>query len=444
MRQMNKKQGAASRGSGGVTLVIAGAGTGKTTTMIEKISNCIESGIVQPEKVLVMTFSRKAAEEIRERLKARKNSMMEIGFAGTFHSFSLSILKDYSIRYLVMKNAATFPSLVIDEKKEEVMRSIVMKDPGRFLGMPCDAVLNIAENLDRLTPYMVKKLRRSPLYSELQSINEEYSEYKAGNNLIDYEDMVNDASLLLESNHDIRNDVQNRFTYMFIDEFQDTSANNMRLLQSIVQEKNRNLFMVGDDYQSIYRFRRADVGYLINIREYFPEAVIHRLTMNYRSRKEIVTLSNRFIRQNTFRTDKTITSSRGKGGKIFFHCAENALNETEIIRETISSMPDRRKIAILYRNNYQGEIIRKKLSSETGRDIEMMTMHGSKGLEFDTVIIAGISDRIIPDRGSDIEEERRLFYVAMTRARDELHLIYIKSRRGRLPRFIWELGFREE
>lgn len=441
---MNKNQAAASRGAGGVTLLIAGAGTGKTTTMIEKIINCIESGVATPEKILVMTFSRKAAEEIRERLKNKKNSLHGIGFAGTFHSFSFNLLKNYSSDYLSIKNATAFPALIIDEKKDEAMRSIVTRNPGRFLGMPCDAVLNIAENLDRLTPYMLKKLSRSPLYSELQSINEEYREYKLENNLIDYEDMVNDASLLLENHADIRNDIQNRFDYIFIDEFQDTSENNMRLLQSIVPERNRNLFMVGDDYQSIYRFRRAKVEYLINIRKHFPETEIHKLTMNYRSRKEIVALSNRFIRLNRFRTDKVIRSFRGRGGRIFFHRAENAINETEIIKEIISAMSDTIKTAILYRNNYQGETIMKKIFTGTGSNVEMMTMHGSKGLEFDAVIIAGISDRIIPDRGSDIEEERRLFYVAMTRARDELHLIYHKSRRGKLPRFIWELGFREE
>lgn len=441
---MNKDQARASLGTGGVSLVIAGAGTGKTTTMIQKIVNCIESGAAHPEKTIVMTFSRKAAEEIRERIWRSSSSTGEIGFAGTYHSFSLKLLKEYSSDYLMMKNQSSFPSLIKEEDREKVMRDIVMSDPGRFLGVPYDAVLNIAENIGRLPDYLMKKIKSSPLYNELISVNDEYCSYKASNNLIDYEDMIDDAALLLETNPALRRDVNSRFTYLFVDEFQDTSENNLRLLKALVPETGRNLYMVGDDFQSIYAFRSARVEYLINIKKYFPEAEIHKLTMNYRSRKEIVKLSNRFIRLNRFRTDKSIKSFRGKGGRIIIHQAENAVSEAALINDLLSRGSPVSETGILYRNNYQGEIIRKKIPSYITGEVELMTMHASKGLEFGRVIIAGISDRIIPDRGSDIEEERRLFYVAMTRAKDELHLIYYKNSNGRLPRFLWELGFRED
>lgn len=442
--KINREQQAASLGTGGVSLVIAGAGTGKTTTMILKIINCINSGIVTPEKALIMTFSRKAADEIRIRLGRQDKALEGIGFAGTFHSFCLSILKDYSSDYLQLKGAQKFPSLLLEEEKNIALRSIVMRNPERFLGMPCEAVLHLAENTDRLTPYMTDKLRRSPVFDELIRVNNEYSEYKLTNNLIDYEDMINDASFLIESSNSVKKDILDRFKYIFVDEFQDTSENNMKLLNCILPDRNRNLFMVGDDYQSIYKFRRAKVGYLINIKMHFPGAEIHKLTTNYRSKREIVNISNRFIRKNRFRTDKKIRSARGKGGNIFFHRAESSTEEAEIIREVLFTKNDNITTAILYRNNWQGAFIKKNRDQNLYPDVEMMTMHGSKGLEFDRVIIAGISDRIIPDRGSDLEEERRLFYVAMTRAKDELHIIYHKSMKGRLPRFIWELGFREE
>jgi len=443
MKQINKNQIKASIGSGGVSLVIAGAGTGKTTTMIRKIINCIEAGITSPDKIAVMTFSRKAAEEIRGRIQESGCAMQGIGFAGTYHSFSLKLLKDYSSDYLRMKNTSSFPDLIIDEDKVNVMRDIVMRDPERFMGVPYDAVLSIAETIDRLPAYMMKKLKSSPLYNELLGVNKEYCNYKAAHNLIDYEDMINDASILLEENLELRNEINSIYTYIFVDEFQDTSDNNLRLLKTIVPDKCRNLFMVGDDFQSIYAFRGSRVRFLIKIKKYFPEAEIHKLTMNYRSRKEIVNLSNRFIRLNRFRTDKVIKSFRGKGGKIIFHKAENALSETGVISRILSKNSSINETAILFRNNYQGEIIWKKITQDIHDNVELMTMHASKGLEFERVIIAGISDRIIPDRGSDIEEERRLFYVAMTRAKDELHLIYYKNKNGRLPRFIWELGYRE-
>ncbi len=444
MEQINKNQAKASSGTGGVSLVIAGAGTGKTTTMIRKIINCIDAGIVTPERILIMTFSRKAAEEIRERISRNSSSTGEIGFAGTYHSFSLKLLKEYSSGYLIMKEQPSFPSVIREEDKEKAMRNIVMRDPGRFSGVPYDAVLSIAENLERLPDYMMKKLRNSPLYNELLNVKDEYRRYKASGNLIDYEDMIDDAALLLETNPVIRSDVNSRFTYIFVDEFQDTSENNLRLLNALVPETGRNLFMVGDDFQSIYAFRAARVEYLINIKKYFPETEIHKLTMNYRSRKEIVKLSNRFIRLNRFRTDKSIKSFRGKGGRVIFHQAENAISEAGIISRIICRDSSTKNTGILYRNNSQGEIIRKHSGQNLNDSVNLMTMHASKGLEFERVIIAGISDRIIPDRASNIEEERRLFYVAMTRAKDEMHLIYYKNSNGRLPRFIWELGFRED
>lgn len=444
MKKMNKNQAKASIGTGGVSLVIAGAGTGKTTTMIKKIINCVESGTASPDRTVVLTFSRKAAEEIRERISKSTSSTNEIGFAGTYHSFSLKLLKEYSSDYLKMKKQSSFPTVIKEEDKEKVMRDIVMRDPGRFSGVPYDAVLSIAENIDRLPDYMMKKLTTSPLYNELLSVNKDYCGYKASNNLIDYEDMIDDAADLLENNPDVMNDLHSRYTYIFVDEFQDTSENNLRLLKAVVPVKGRNLFMVGDDFQSIYKFRGSRVHFLINIKEHFPEAEIHKLTMNYRSRKEIVTLSNRFIRLNRFRTDKAIKSFRGRGGRIFFHQTEDAISEAGLISRIIYRESSAKETGILYRNNSQGEIISKYITLNLDHSINLMTMHASKGLEFERVIIAGISDRIIPDRGSDIEEERRLFYVAMTRAKDELHLIYYKNRNGRLPVFIWELGYREE
>ncbi len=444
MKQINKNQAKASMGTGGVSLVIAGAGTGKTTTMIKKIINCVESGTASPEKTVVLTFSRKAAEEIRERISRSSSSTGEIGFAGTYHSFSLKLLKEYSSDYLKMKNQPSFPALITEEDKEKVMRDIVMRDPGRFYGVPYDAVLSIAENIGRLPDYMMKKLKSSPLYNELISVKKDYCVYKASNNLIDYEDMIDDAAELLKNYPDVMNDLHSRYSYIFVDEFQDTSENNLRLLKAVVPVKERNLFMVGDDFQSIYKFRGSRVHFLIDIKEHFPEAEIHKLTMNYRSRKEIVTLSNRFIRLNRLRTDKAIKSFRGRGGRIFFHKTENAISEAGIISSIICKESSAKETGILYRNNSQGEIINKYITLNLNHSINLMTMHSSKGLEFERVIIAGISDRIIPDRGSDIEEERRLFYVAMTRAKDELHLIYYKNSSGRLPRFIWELGYREE
>jgi DNA helicase-4 len=202
--------------------------------------------------------------------------------------------------------------------------------------------------------------------------------------------------------------------------------------------------MVGDDFQSIYKFRHSRVEYIINAKKFFPGITIHKLTVNYRSHKEIITISNRFINLNKFRTSKKITSHRGKGGKVKLYNIEDMENEAQVLIKIISKVPGNYTIAVLYRNNYQGSFLKSRIESDnSGREIEFMTMHGSKGLEFDTVIIAGISDKIIPDKTSDIEEERRLFYVALTRAKKELHLLYYKNGPDELPRFIKEIGYKK-
>lgn len=445
MNRLNKEQHAASRPDGGVNLVIAGAGTGKTSTMISKIINVIESTIVKPEEIVILTFSRKAAEEIKERLSSALRSNIEIGFAGTFHSFSLKLLKDNAEYYFKHRGISSFPSVIDKDEKDNIMRAIIMSEPERFLGLPADVVMNLSENLNHLNQKTLLKLKSGPLYDEICNVKKLYEKYKNENLIIEFEDMIDHTAELLEHNIVLRNGIINKNRYIFVDEFQDTSENNFKLLSLLLPDKNKNLFMVGDDFQSIYKFRHSRVEYIINAKKFFPEVSIHKLTVNYRSKKEIIALSNRFIKLNRFRTSKRISSYKGKGGYLKFLSVQDMHDESKRLNNIIASTGQNSSIAVLYRNNYQGNYLKKKFEAlNTGRPAEFMTMHGSKGLEFDIVIIAGISDKIIPDRTSDIEEERRLFYVALTRAKNELYLLYYSNGPERLPRFIKELGYREK
>ena len=203
--------------------------------------------------------------------------------------------------------------------------------------------------------------------------------------------------------------------------------------------------MVGDDFQSIYKFRHSRIEYIINAEKFFPGISIFKLKINYRSKKEIITISNRFIKLNKFRTSKNIQSHEGSGGIVEFYKVADMHYEAEVINKIISSLRHGCSVAVLYRNNYQGDFLKQKTTSVLPNGtVEFMTMHASKGLEFDVVVIAGISDKIIPDRTTDIEEERRLFYVALTRAKKELHILYHPDGRNELPRFIKETGYRKK
>ncbi len=444
MREFNYDQIAASDPSGGVSLVLAGAGTGKTSTMILKIRNILEHSIARPEEILVLTFSRKAAGEIRERLNHVPDADITPGFAGTFHSFSLKLLSDFKEFYLENCGLSAFPSIIGEDEKYRIMKKLVMENPGRFLGLPADIVIKLSGNFSCLNRKVISKLKSGPLYDEISRIILQYDEYKKINRFIEFDDMVNHAADMLESYPLLKKSINEKYRFIFVDEFQDTSENNLRLLLLLLPEQNRNLFMVGDDFQSIYKFRNSRIEYIINAEKFFPGLSIHKLTTNYRSKKEIIAVSNRFIKLNKFRTSKKIRSHEGKGGIVKYHPAADKYSETEILNRIIDSTKGCFSIAVLYRNNYQGDFLKQKVINACNKKVvEFMTMHSSKGLEFDVVIITGISDKIIPDRTTDIEEERRLFYVALTRAKNELHLLYQPEEKNKLPRFIRETGYRK-
>ncbi|MBP7738944.1 MAG: ATP-binding domain-containing protein [Spirochaetes bacterium] len=197
---------------------------------------------------------------------------------------------------------------------------------------------------------------------------------------------------------------------------------------------------MGDDWQSIYGFRGAAVEYILNMRRHFPDARIHRLTVNYRSRKEIVSLASGFIKHNNHRTRKRLISSRGKGGVVRFYRVLDFDGEADAVREIIAGHAPDRTLAVLYRNNWQGRFLKERLGGEGAAGVFFMTMHASKGLEFDRVVISGVCDSVLPDGDNDIEEERRLLFVACTRARDELHVIVHADDEGGASLFGRELG----
>ncbi len=439
-KNLNKEQAAAAAPDSGINLVIAGAGTGKTTTMISKITNVICQTGLAPGNLLVLTFSRKAAEEIKSRLTNSLSMNLDEIFTGTFHSFAFYLLREYRKEYLKHFEFASFPILITEEEKENIIKQMIYSRKEQFMGIPCETVFRLSQRLDRLDEKTLEKLKKNGLYELMITIPGAYAEHKKEKMLIDFDDMISHAASLLRHSPELRNEVHKKYKYIFVDEFQDTSRDNFEFLNLLLQKKNPSLFMVGDDYQSIYGFRNANVEYIINIKKYFPDAKINQLTHNYRSGKKIIRLSNRFIRRNRFRTSKIIKPCRDIKGKVQIHQVNSSVSESDIIKKILYASNDNDEVAVIYRNNYQGDLLKEELNNSISSKAVFLTMHASKGLEFDTVIVAGISDKIIPDRGSDLEEERRLFYVALTRAKDNLHLVYHNNRKGEPPRFIKELG----
>ncbi len=436
MERLNDQQYRASRASGGVSLVIAGAGTGKTRTLVEKVRNVMGEQSMEGAEFLVLTFSRKAAEELRERIGGDLRVT-----AGTFHSFCLGLLRDNADILAGMRGVAGLPKVLNEEERKSILRDLAMADLRRFRGLPARMACELPDVIDSMDARARKRLEAAGILRELELLRAEFVEYKRKRNLIDYGDMIDLATALLEGHDGVRDGVRARYRYLFVDEFQDVAPDNVRLLKLILPEGGGNLFAVGDDWQSIYGFRGARVEYIVRMRRHFPGARVYRLTINYRSRREIVTLSNAFIRKNRFRTRKRLRSHQGKGGRVRLHAVATAEEEGEIVRGVLAAAGAGRTIAVLYRNNWQGRFLARHLCfGDECPDAHFMTMHASKGLEFDVVVVAGVADSIIPDPANDIEEERRLLYVACTRARRELHVIARLNERGEVARFGRELG----
>lgn len=446
MNSLNRQQRKAAAPSGGVSLVIAGAGTGKTKTLIEKIKNIIEHGIVKPENILILTFSRKAADEIKRRVSELVGSSASLLTAGTFHSFCLKLIHENSSGFVEKFGFKDFPGVLDDGGSILLMRELIQGSLEGFLGLPSAVILSLARDAGKLRKNAVKKLSKLGIIERIKSLLNAYEELKKARGCIDFEDMIELTIRMLNDDPFLRKAVMDKYRYILVDEFQDTSVNNFKLLKCLMPLRPPDLFIVGDDWQSIYGFRDSKIDYMINVKKFFPDVKIFRLNKNYRSKKEIVKLSNKFIRKNRKRTRKQLRSALRGAGKVKGLAVKNSLEELKLVKDLICLELSRSdEVAVLYRNNWQGNILTESMPELADHinsgQLKFMTMHSSKGLEFHAVILAGISDDIIPDSFSDIEEERRLMYVAMTRAKERLYIIYHYGKKNELPVFARELGF---
>jgi len=423
-------------------MVIAGAGTGKTTVLLEKIKSILTYEQVHPSTILLLTFSRKAANELQERLAVVLGEGMFIP-AWTFHSFCFSLLNEFSDSFFHCTGFRRRPSLVTDQMKFDFFSQFVYPNLRVFKGMPAAVAIEILHHYTKLDKRILKKLEILGIDSIAEEVLSEYGKYKVENNFIEYEEMITMVIDRLQIDPVFRQKISQRYTYILVDEFQDTADNNFELIKLLLPDSGGNLFIVGDDWQSIYGFRNAKVGYMLDIHKYFPDAVIHKLRVNYRSRKEIVTLSSKFISRNRFRSRKKLVSWKGAGGIVKFFGVNNSSEEREIINTLMSTLYHKGTIAVLARNNAQVNHLKKEYELRRMKSPDFLTMHAAKGLEFDFVIISGVSDLVIPDRLSDLEEERRLFYVALTRAKEQLYIIVHVNEQGIPALFGKELGIKK-
>jgi len=345
----------------GPLLVLAGAGSGKTRALTHRVAYLIEEKGVKPWNILAITFTNKAAGEMRDRV----NSLVEYGadsvWVSTFHSLCVRILR----RFIENIGYTTDFSIYDSDDTKTLMKQIfkdlevntkVLKERG-VLG-----VISSAKN-EMIGPEEFMLSAKAEGDSRLKRIAELYMEYQKRlkkNNALDFDDLLVKTVELFQSKQEVLEYYQDRFRYIMVDEYQDTNTVQFKLV-SLLAAKYRNICVVGDDDQSIYRFRGANIRNILSFEETFPGAKVIKLEQNYRSTKMILDSANEVIRNNTGRKDKTLWTENEVGERPVFREFSSSFEEAEwIVRDIVKRGGPWKDYAILYRTNAQSRIFEEK------------------------------------------------------------------------------------
>ena len=301
----------------GPILVIAGAGSGKTRTLVYRVARLVESG-VPPESILLLTFTRKAAQEMLDRASSLADPRCTFVSGGTFHSLAFKVLRTHA-EALGYSNSFT----ILDRSDmEEVLRSLIPelhmpKKGQRFPKRGTLAnILSKAANLQEPVEAFISEEYGQFLEvaSEIGNLGRLYADYKKTNQLMDYDDLIISLQRLLGENSDIRTELSRKYSHIMIDEYQDTNAIQADIVKGLAHD-HRNVMVVGDDSQSIYSFRGANYRNMFDFPSFFPETKIIKLEQNYRSTQPILALTNALMDQADEKYTKCLFTERGGGEK---------------------------------------------------------------------------------------------------------------------------------
>lgn len=368
---LNPEQLKAVKHDKGPLLILAGAGSGKTRVLTHRIAYLIDNLGVSPFNILALTFTNKAASEMRERVDNIVGYGAENIWVSTFHSTCVRMLRRYitSLGYdqsFTIYDAADQKTLI-----KEVCKLLDV-DTKRFKEA---AIMNkISEAKDRLKSpeAMMAEAGEDYLAKTYAKIYAEYQKQLKKNNALDFDDLIFKTVELFRTNEEALSYYQNRFKYIMVDEYQDTNHAQfvlISLLASTINEYGEiqhNLCVVGDDDQSIYRFRGADIHNILDFESKFPDTTVIKLEQNYRSTKSILDVANEVIHNNSNRKDKSLWTDNEQGDPVTFTQYQNARDEAERIVMDIRNGHQQENIsyndyAILYRTNAQSRLFEEKL-----------------------------------------------------------------------------------
>ena len=365
--KLNERQKEAVLATEGPVLVLAGAGSGKTTVLVNRIAYMISEKHIRPWNILAITFTNKAAREMKDRIERLLGDTAKDMWIGTFHSVCVRILRScidllgYSRDFVIYDTADTKTVM------KECLRELDIDEKS----FPVRNVLSIISNAknDLMDAATFENVYKSDYrMSIIAKIYYRYQTKLRKNNAVDFDDIILNTVKILSENPDVLSKYQDKFRYILVDEYQDTN-NSQYLLINLLAQANRNLCVVGDDDQSIYKFRGANIGNILNFEDDYSDVQKITLDQNYRSTQNILDAANSFISNNKGRMGKSLWTSNGDGNRVYVYTGTNEYDEARYIARQIKKHFDEQgsfsDCAILYRTNAQSRVIEEMLMRES-------------------------------------------------------------------------------
>lgn len=349
----------------GPVLILAGAGSGKTRVLTHRIAYLIEEKGINPWNIMAITFTNKAAQEMRERVDKIVGFGSESIWVSTFHSSCVRILRRYIDRLGYDNNFTIYDT---DDQKtviKEVCKRLNI-DTKMYKERSLMAAISSAKD-ELVSPEEFRLNASASTDWGSQTVARVYDAYQKQlkqNNALDFDDLIVKTVELFQNCPDVLESYQERFRYIMVDEYQDTNTAQFKFV-SLLASKYKNLCVVGDDDQSIYKFRGANIGNILGYEKVFPEAKVIKLEQNYRSTQNILNAANEVIKNNLGRKDKTLWTANEQGTPLHFRQFQNGYEEAEYIAGDISQKVregnyEYKECAILYRTNAQSRLFEEK------------------------------------------------------------------------------------
>jgi len=358
LENLNQKQQQAVLKTEGPLLILAGAGSGKTRCIVHRIAYLIKEKKVSPYAILAVTFTNKAANEMKERLHNQFDINTRSLWVGTFHSMCARILRSESQYLPITENYTIYD----DIDQQRIMKNVLKEINLAETNFPVKKILNIiSHHKNNLIEYQDFVTDDSYYGKYIKDIYEAYQKYLIKNNGIDFDDMLLYTVKLFQEYPEVLEAYQERFLYIMIDEYQDTNFAQYRFAY-LLARKQKNICVVGDDDQSIYSWRGADIKNILSFEDDYEKPCIIHLIQNYRSPKIVLSAANELISHNQKRHEKELWTEKEKGKEIIIYESQNERHEAIVISNKIKELKKNHnisldKIALFYRTNAQSRVL---------------------------------------------------------------------------------------